>query len=99
MLKRVHLFVLICLLLGMPTLSYAATHHLEPSAEQFGMFLTPTLTPSATATEGPSQTPTSTGSTPCPVPTQEPLWVDPVISPTHITTQIIYVFAGNNAEK
>lgn len=48
--------------------------------------LTETLTPSPT----PSLTPTR-----CPMATPEPLWVEPVISPTGLLTQTITVRIGN----
>jgi hypothetical protein len=34
--------------------------------------------------------------TPCPLATQEPLWVDPVTSPTELLTQTIVIRAGNS---
>ncbi len=63
-----------------------------------------TVTPTPTANDGTvTPTPTASNTTPtatptmlpCPVPTQEPLWVDPVTSPTNALTQTITVYAGN----
>ncbi len=53
--------------------------------------------PELTATVTPSNTPAPTTSptvTQCPVATQEPLWVDPVLSPTNLLTQTITIYAG-----
>jgi hypothetical protein len=59
---------------------------------EFNALITTTVTPSPS----PSPTPTATISpTPCPVTTQEPLWVDPVTSPTDLLTQTIGIYAGN----
>jgi hypothetical protein len=49
------------------------------------------------ATEKPVPTITITP-TFCPPPTPEPLWVDPVTSPTDQLTQVIKVFIGNGEE-
>jgi hypothetical protein len=48
---------------------------------------TPTLSPT------PTITPTTT---PCPRAPPEPLWVEPVNSPTELLTQTIQVYAGNS---
>ncbi len=57
---------------------------------------TPTTTPTSTATDTstPTTTPTSTP-TQCPQATPEPLWVDPVTSPTDQLSQIVTVRIGN----
>lgn len=54
--------------------------------EQQAGTVTPTVSPTAT----PSPTPTL-----CPMATPEPLWVEPVISPTDLLTQMITVRIGN----
>lgn len=51
--------------------------------------VTPTLTPTVTLT------PTSSV---CAPPTPEPLWVDPVVSPTNQLSQIITVYVGHGVE-
>jgi hypothetical protein len=50
----------------------------------------PLLTATPTSTATPTKTPY-----PCPTGTPEPLWVDPVISPTSLLTQTIAIYAGN----
>jgi hypothetical protein len=55
---------------------------------------TPTATNTSTATQPPTNTSTAT-STVCPQATSEPLWVEPVISPTDLLTQTITVRIGN----
>ncbi|HET9912930.1 MAG TPA: cellulase family glycosylhydrolase [Anaerolineales bacterium] len=55
---------------------------------------TPTLTPTG-ATNTPTRTPTPTA-TFCPQATAEPLWVEPVTSPTDQTSQVITVRIGNS---
>ncbi|MFZ6029919.1 MAG: cellulose binding domain-containing protein [Chloroflexota bacterium] len=54
-------------------------------------------TPPATATRTPSHTPTpSISATVCPLGTPEPLWVEPVTSPTKLLAQEIVVRIGNS---
>ena len=53
---------------------------------------TPTVTRTPTITPTFTITPTATF---CPRPTPEPLWVEPVISPTHGTLQVIIVRIGH----
>jgi len=62
---------------------------------------TATRTPTGTATFTPTRTPTPTltktaTSTLCPQATAEPLWVEPVTSPTDQLSQVITVRAGNS---
>lgn len=49
-----------------------------------------TATPTASASPSPTTTPTI-----CPMATPEPLWVDPVVSPTDLFTQTIRAAIGN----
>lgn len=47
----------------------------------------------------PVEQPISTSTfTPCPFGTPEPLWVDPVISPTDQLTQVVTVYIGNGEQ-
>lgn len=66
---------------------------------------TPTFTPTATVTHTPSPTttitPTPTGGGDCsqnPPPTPEPLWVDPVVSPTSLLTQTLRIYLGRGRD-
>ena len=73
------------------TLTTTPTATVTSSATPTGTATTtPTPTPTATAT--PTITPTSTF---CPQPTPEPLWVEPVISPTDLLSQTLIVRIGN----
>jgi hypothetical protein len=54
---------------------------------------TPTFTPSPPLTDTPIWTPTF-----CPLPTPEPLWVQPVTSPTDQLSQVVTVHVGYGKE-
>ena len=78
-----------------PTATPTATASSTPTATAS---TTPTETPTPSATPTETLTPTMTPSaTPilCPQPTPEPLWVDPVISPTDLLAQTLIVRIGN----
>lgn len=56
-----------------------------------------TATPTSSSTPISSWTPTATA-TFCPAPTPEPLWVEPVTSPTDQSSQVITVYVGWGTE-
>lgn len=68
---------------GTPTLSGTPTSSRTPSRTR-----SPTATLTATSTHTPSRTP-------CPEATPEPLWVEPLTSPTEQYFQIVTVHVGN----
>lgn len=53
------------------------------------------MPPSQVISPTDKNSPELTATLPCPVPTLEPLWVEPVISPTDLLTQTITVWIGN----
>lgn len=55
-----------------------------------------TPSPTPTGTSAPTYTPSPTPTRFCPLPTAEPLWVDPLLSPTDRLSQTIVVYAGNS---
>jgi len=76
-----------------PTHSPSPTPTVTPtSSPSLTVTATPTNSPSPTATATTSPTPTGG----CvPPPTLEPLWIDPVTSPTILLTQTLSIYLGN----
>lgn len=72
-----------------PTPTRTATNTAPPTVTR-----TPTRTPIDTFTTSPTRTVTDTPS-PCPAATPEPLWVDPLVSPTTQLSAVVTVYAGN----
>jgi len=86
-----------------PTLTLTESPAIQPSPQPTDTnipIVLPTKTKqpvASTATPTSSSTPTATA-TFCPPPTPEPLWVDPVISPTDQSSQVITVYIGYGKE-
>lgn len=79
-----------------PTASATATPSVTPTEVRTPPPPTVTFTPTHTATASPTRTWSPTVSpTICPQATPEPLWVEPVTSPTNSLAQIITVRIGN----
>lgn len=82
-----------------PTVTYTFVPLLPPSSTSRPEKRKPPARPSATGTTTSTPEPSATfTATLCHLPTPEPLWVEPVTSPTDQLSQVITVYVGNGTE-